>query len=292
LTLSNSRYLSRFFFLFNFVIILTKTKHHTNTKHFHPSKSTMQLSLFLLSAAALVNAATAADPVNLGTAGDYAVLAKAGISTAADSAITGDIAVSPIAATAMTGFSLILDSGGTFSKSEKVTGDAYASDYATPIPARLTTAVSNMETAYTDAAGRPNPDAARTNVGAGEIGGLALTPGVYTFSTDVTITSDVTFSGTGVYIIQIAGNIVQAADTKVTLTNGAEIFWQVAGSVEVGAGSTMEGILLVKTKVDFLAGAKMNGSVLTQTACNLLEGATITEKPDTSTRRSLRGNTQ
>jgi hypothetical protein len=59
----------------------------------------MQLNLLLLSAVALVNAA-AADPdpneiaVDLGTAGNYAILANAGISTLPASAITGDIAVS------------------------------------------------------------------------------------------------------------------------------------------------------------------------------------------------------
>src|ERR1700690_2410427 len=45
-------------------------------------------------------------PVNLGTAGNYVILAKSGISTVPTSAITGDIGVSPISATAITGFAL------------------------------------------------------------------------------------------------------------------------------------------------------------------------------------------
>ena len=84
-------------------------------------------------------------PVNLGTAGNFAILAKSGISTVPTSAVTGDMGVSPIAATAMTGFSLILDSTGTFSTSSQVTGKAYAADYTSPTPSNLTTAVSNME---------------------------------------------------------------------------------------------------------------------------------------------------
>src|SRR5665647_2180802 len=60
-------------------------------------------------------------PVSLGTAGQFAILAKSGISTVPTSDITGDIGVSPIAATAITGFSLIADSTNVFSTSVQVT---------------------------------------------------------------------------------------------------------------------------------------------------------------------------
>jgi hypothetical protein len=93
------------------------------------------------------------------------ILTKTGISTIPYSVITGDIGVSPIHAAAMTGFSLTMDSGLEYSKSGQITGKAYAADYAVPIPATLITAVSDMETAYTDAAGCPNTDAARIDLG-------------------------------------------------------------------------------------------------------------------------------
>ena len=70
--------------------------------------------------------ATAA--VELGTAGNYAILTKAGISTVPTSIITGNIAVSPIAATAMTGFSLTSTDNGKASTSDQVTGRAYAAN--------------------------------------------------------------------------------------------------------------------------------------------------------------------
>jgi ABC-type Na+ efflux pump permease subunit len=64
----------------------------------------------LLSSAALFNAATADDTptietisgVNLRAAGNYAILAKSGISTVPDSSVTIHIAVSPIEAAAIT----------------------------------------------------------------------------------------------------------------------------------------------------------------------------------------------
>jgi hypothetical protein len=224
--------------------------------------------------------------VDLGTAKNYAILTKAGISTVPTSVITGDIGVSPINAEAMTGFDLILDSEGKSSSSSQVDGTAYASDYAASIPAILTTAVSDMESAYTDAAGRTNTDAARINLGAGILGGafggsdFPLTAGVYTFGSDVTLTGNIHFAGSAIdiFIIQITGNLVQDANFDVILSNGAlaeNIFWQVAGNVAVGAGAHMEGILLVKTDVTFVTGSSLNGRVLAQTACNL-EKATIT----------------
>jgi hypothetical protein len=232
--------------------------------------------------------------VDLLTAGDYVILTKTGISTVPDSAITGDIAVSPISAEAMTGFSLSMDSGNEFSTSTQMVGKAFAANYASPIPTHLTTAVSEMETAYTDAGGRPNPDAARIDLGTGVLGGAyggataKLTPGVYTFGTDVNVAETIYFEGSGlgagqgdtdVFIIQMTGNLKQAANTEVILTGGAlakNIFWQVAGAVTVGAGAHMEGILLVKTDVLFETGSSLSGRVLAQTACNL-QKATISD---------------
>jgi hypothetical protein len=237
----------------------------------------MKLNLFLLSATAMVNAATAIATVELGTAGDYVILAKSGISTVPKSDITGDIAVSPIATTAITGFDLIMDSLGVFATASQVTGNVYAADLASPTP------VLDMDTAYTDAAGRPNTDDEKVNVGGGEIGSETLTPGLYTFDRDITIGLDMTFFGTStdVFIIQTTGALVQAADTKVILLGGTEaknIFWQVAGHVSVGAGAHLEGILLVKTAVTFITGSSLDGRVLAQTACNL-QMTTILSSP-------------
>ncbi|MGM0432941.1 MAG: ice-binding family protein, partial [Spirochaetota bacterium] len=102
--------------------------------------------------------------VELGTAANYAILAKSGVSTTGTTMVTGDIGLSPASSTELTGFSPVKDASGEYSTSDYVTGRLYASDYATPTPATLTTAISDMETAYTSAAGFTNPD--YTNLGA------------------------------------------------------------------------------------------------------------------------------
>lgn len=109
-----------------------------------------------------------ATSVNLGTAANYAILAKSGlaksgVSTVPTSAITGDVGVSPAAASYLTGFAPTSDSTNVFATSSQVTGKLFASDYANPTPSNLTTAISDMQLAFTDAAGRaPNV----TNLGA------------------------------------------------------------------------------------------------------------------------------
>lgn len=81
--------------------------------------------------------------------------------------IAGDIGVSPAAASFLTGFSLTLDSTNTFSRSLQVVGKAFAANYAVPTPSQLTVAVLNMQTAFTDANGRVNPNS--LNLGAGKL---------------------------------------------------------------------------------------------------------------------------
>ncbi len=218
-------------------------------------------------------------PVNLGTAGNYVILAKSGISTVPTSAVTGDIGVSPIDQTAITGFSETMDASNIFSTSTQVTGKIYAADYTSPTPSNLTTAVSDMEAAYTDAAGRALPDF--TELGAGEIGGLTLVPGLYKWGTDVLITTDVTLNGgpNDVWIFQISGGITQASATKVILTGGAlpkNIFWQSFGVVALDTTAHMEGVILAQTAITLNTGATINGRLLAQTAVTL-DSNTVTQ---------------
>lgn len=211
-------------------------------------------------------------PVNLRTAGNYVVLAKSGVSATGATSIVGDIGVSPIDHTAITGFSLILDSSGQFATSSLVNGKIYASDYASPTPAKLTNAISDMETAYTDAAGR-TPD--YTELHAGDLTGQTLTTGVYKWGTNVLVSAaGVTLSGsaTDVWIFEIAQDLIIANGAIVTLSGGAKaknIFWQVAGQVTLGTTSEFSGNILCKTQIAMQTGAAFDGRALAQTAITL-----------------------
>jgi hypothetical protein len=226
-------------------------------------------------------------PVDIGSACNYAILAKSGISTMPDSAVIGDIGASPIDSTAISGFNLTLDSSTQYATSSQVTGKAFASDYSGPTPVDLTTAVSDMEAAYTNAAARPTTDPTKLNVEGGIIGGQILTPGVYTFTVGININSDITIEGgvDDVFVIKTTTTLIQAANTQVILSGCVQaknIFWQVGSIASIGANASMQGILLVKEKADFISGSSLVGSVLAQTAVNL-DKATITQATDTCT---------
>ena len=223
-------------------------------------------------------------PVDLGAAGNFVILAKSGISTVPASAVTGDIGVSPIDSTAITGFALVAGASNTFSTSTQVTGKVFAADFAPPTPANLTTAVSNMEAAYTDAAGRTAGVGPFLNLGGGTVAGLTLVPGVYTWGSNVTITTDLTLSGgaNDVWIFQITGTLDVDAGKQVLLIGGAKaknIFWQVAGAVTLKAGSHFEGIILAQTNIAMVTGASTNGRLLAQTAVALDQNAVTQPAP-------------
>ena len=219
------------------------------------------------------------DPVPLGTAGNYTILAKSGISTVPNSDVTGNIGVSPISSTALTGFGLELDSSGQFSTSDQVDGQVHAADYADPTPELLTQTVSDMELAYTDAAGR-DPDI--TELGDGDIGGQTIGPGTYFWSTDVLIDDDITLEGgpDDTWIFQIEGDLTMASDTVVELSGGARvenIIWQVGGGAgaTIGTNSIFAGIVLSATGINILTGATAHSCLYAQTDVNL-QMATVT----------------
>lgn len=219
--------------------------------------------------------------VELGAAGDFAILAKSGISSVPTSAITGDMGISPAAATFITGFSLTADASNVFSTSPQVVGSVYASDYAPPTPSNLTTAVGDMETAFTDAAGRA-PDV--TELGAGDIGGMTLAPGVYQWGTGLLIPTDVELSGsdTDVWIFQVAQDLTMSSGVSIGLSGGAQpenIYWQVAGRVDIGTTAHCEGIVLTQTSVTLGTGASINGRLLAQTAVSMDANTVVEPAP-------------
>ena len=196
------------------------------------------------------------------------ILSKTGITNVPASAITGNIGTSPITGASITGLDCV-----------EVTGTIYTVDATGPAckvtdATLLTTAVLDMEAAYTNAAGRPAGVGPFLNVGAGTVTGLTLVPGTYTWGSNVTIPTDLTLSGsaTDVWIFQITGTLDIAAGKQVILIGGAQasnVFWQVAGAVTLGAGSHFEGTILAQTNIAMITGATLNGRALAQTAVTL-----------------------
>lgn len=215
--------------------------------------------------------------VNLGTSGNYVILAQTAINNSPTSAITGDVGLSPAAASYITGMDLIAATG--YATSTQVTGKIYAADMADPTPINLTTAVGDMVAAYDDAAGRPSPDF--LELGTGNLGGKTLSPGLYKWTSTVTLPSDVTISGGAddIWIFQISGDLTMSSAVQITLAGGAQaknIFWQIAGQATIGTDAHFEGIILSKTGITFQTNSSINGHALAQTAV-ILDSNAVTK---------------
>jgi hypothetical protein len=233
---------------------------------------TIAVSLLVGSAYA---AAPGPAPVDLRSAGNYVILTKTGITDVPTSAVTGNIGTSPISGAA------------DLLTCTEVKGNVYSDDAAGPkpcsvvSPSNLTVAVLDMQGAYTDAAGRTKPD--YTELGAGNIGGKTLVPGLYKWGTSLNVPTDVTLSGgpADVWIFQIAGNLKVSNGIKVHLAGGAlakNVFWQVGGLATFGTTSHVEGIILSKTMIAMQTGATINGRLYAQTAVTLQKNAVTQPK--------------
>lgn len=225
--------------------------------------------------------------VNLGTAANYVILAKTGVSTVPNSVVTGNIGLSPAAGSFLTGWSETANGAPvTYSTSAQVTGKLYAANYTGGTTSvDLTTAVGDMQTAYTNANGMAPAGGGLITAcpGVGILDGLTITPGVYTCTVDLSIGTNVTLSGAGVYVIRTTKGITQATDTQVILTNGAvaqNVFWVPALTVSItgtaGHTTKMAGVILAKTDIVVGTNVTVNGRLLAQTDVTL-DQATITQ---------------
>ena len=114
------------------------------------------------------------DPVYLGAAAPFTILAGAAVTSTGGGLINGDVGASPISGSAI---------GVT---DAQVNGTIYAVDAAGPAgsvisPEILSEAMGDLTAAFNDAAGRtPIPTGPFLNPGAGNLGGLNLAAGLYT----------------------------------------------------------------------------------------------------------------
>jgi hypothetical protein len=209
-----------------------------------------------------VKEASAVGPatVPLGTARYFSVLAGSTVTNTGPTTITADVGLYP--GSAISGFP-----PGVIFPGIMHIGDATAIN-----------AKADLTTAYNVAAGR-----ASTATVSGDIGGLTLTPGVYTSASSLGLTGTLNLNGQGdsnsVFIFQIGSSLTTASSSTVVLTNGTKacnVFWQVGSSATLGTGSSFVGNILALTSITVTTGATVEGRVLARNGAVTLDTNTIT----------------
>ncbi|MGC5009874.1 ice-binding family protein [Streptosporangium sp. DT93] len=202
---------------------------------------------------------SAAEPVELGRAGAFAVLGASTVTNTGPSVLTGDLGVSP--GTAVTGFP-----PGTLA------GTLHAGDTA------AAQAQTDLTAAYDAAAAQPSDAVLPT-----ELGGTTVTPGTYTSAAGTFgITGGVTLDAQGdpdaVFIFRAASTLVTASASTVTLTGGAasrNVFWQVGSSATLGTGSDFAGNVLALTSITATTGVTVDGRLLARNGAVTLDTNTV-----------------
>src|SRR5450830_9605 len=234
-------------------------------------------------------ASTAQAPINLLSilTNNFVILTKTGITNTGShtSAITGNIGASPVTAAAMSNVFCSEITGTIYGVDAAYVGSGAVTCFAGNPPAANKTLVDNaaldMGTAYNEAAGRTLPDF--TELGAGNISGMTLTPGLYKWSSGLAVNADVTLSGgaNDVWIFQIAQDLTVANGIKINLAPGVQaknIFWQVGGVTGVAIGTTahIEGTILAQKAITLATGSVVNGGRLLAQTNVTLDATTVT----------------
>jgi len=168
------------------------------------------------------------------------VLATASTTSTGPVIINGDVGVNPGSAQGI--------------PPAQVIGTIYVDD------AIAAKAQSDLLAAYNDAAGRST----NSQTLPGDMGGLTFHPGLYTNSTSVAISTDVTLDAQGdadaVFIFQM-GTTLTTTGGSVILAGGAQagnIFWVVGSSATLSA-PTFQGNILADVSITQNGGVVVNG---------------------------------
>ncbi len=235
-------------------------------RRFVPAATRKVLPLAALLAVLVVSASVrAAEPVNLGRATGFAVLAGGTITNTGSTTITGDVGVSPVT-TPITGFGPGVDS-------VTLTGAIYS---GVPFAAA---AQADLLAAYGATAALPlvSPIPA-------QLGGQVLIAGVYdsvagaAFGLTGTLTLDGDGDPNSVFILRTGAALTTAAASVVLLTNGASacnVFWLVNDAATLGATTAFRGTIIAGAAITLGAGATIDGRALALNAAVTMDANTI-----------------
>jgi len=205
-------------------------------------------------------ASGAVEPVPLGTADSFVVLAGQAVTATGANTLNGDLGIYP--GKSLTGGSTI-----TITGAEQI-ADAVALQ-----------AQSDLTTAYLNAAGQ----VPATNITADVGGGRTLTAGIYKANDTLNLTGSLTLNAEGnpdaLFVFQADSDLIVGSGASVNLINDAQwcnVFWQVTSSATIGSGASFSGSILALSSITLADGATVEGRALARNGAVTLISNTFT----------------
>lgn len=224
--------------------------------------STLFIVCLLFAACAFtIQGGLAQSTYTLGNAASFSVLAATTVTNTGATVVTGNVGVSP--GTAITGF---------------------PPGVVNP-PSTIYSAGAEPANAQTDATTAYNfvvAQATTVDLTGQNLGGLTLTPGVYSFSSSADLTGILTLDAQGdpnaFFFFKIGSTLTTASLSDVNYINGQQpcnVVWAVGSSATLGTESTFAGTILAVASITATTGVTVDGRLIARNGAVTLDTNTI-----------------
>jgi len=229
---------------------LGRERYERSLRTIRPRRTVRVAASLAVLAIAFLGASQLTAQGTLGTAQAFGVLGAQAVTNTGATTITGDLGIWPKVLSSITGLETVTLNGVPAVGSSDVHADAVAQ-----------LAQHDANNAFTSF----GLLASNHDLTGQDLGGLTLTPGVYSFSSSAQLTGSLFLDFLGnpnsTFVFQIGSTLTTASGSKVlasTGASGANVFWLVGSSATLGTTTEFQGSIIADQSITLNTGASIS----------------------------------